>query len=91
MRLFTDGRPLVSEVDRTRRAGLGEICGTLVASEIVNLSGLGTFIVRSKCEQSAAIPKQMPSDRRRVMVFKPSNILKAHVNGQISEEEAKPL
>jgi hypothetical protein len=33
----------------------------------------------------------MPNDRRRVMVFKPSNILKAHVNGQISEEEATPL
>jgi integration host factor subunit alpha len=91
LRLFTDGRPLVSEVGRTGRAGLGEICGTLVAGETVDLSGLGTFIVRSKSEQSAAIPKQMPNDRRRVMVFKPSNILKAHVNGQISEEKAKPL
>ncbi len=69
---------------------LGEICDTLVRGEDVKLSGFGSFIVRSKGERVGRNPKtgvEVPIDPRRVMVFKPSNVLKAHINGETFEGE----
>ncbi len=69
---------------------LSEVGDTLVRGDTVKLSGFGTFTVRSKGERLGRNPKtgiEVPIDRRRVMVFKPSNVLKAHVNGEATGEE----
>ena len=69
---------------------LGEISDTLAAGEDVKLSGFGSFLVRSKGERVGRNPKtgvEVPIDPRRVMVFKPSNVLKAHINGETFEGE----
>ena len=63
---------------------------TLVRGEAVKLSGFGTFSVRSKGERVGRNPKtgvEVPIEKRRVMVFKPSDILKAHINGEASDGE----
>jgi len=69
---------------------LSEICESLAAGETVKLSSFGSFIVRSKGERVGRNPKtgvEVPIDPRRVMVFKPSNVLKAYINGEIIEGE----
>jgi integration host factor subunit alpha len=69
---------------------LGEIGDTLVRGEAVKLSGFGTFTLRSKGERVGRNPKtgvEVPIEKRRVMVFKPSNVLKAHINGEASDGE----
>jgi integration host factor subunit alpha len=56
----------------------------------VKLSGFGTFMVRSKGERVGRNPKtgvEVPIEQRRVTVFKPSNVLKAHINGEDSDGE----
>ncbi len=56
----------------------------------MKLSGFGTFIVRNKGERVGRNPKtgvEVPIEQRRVMVFKPSNVLKAHINGEASDGE----
>ena len=63
---------------------------SLAAGETVKLSSFGSFIVRSKGERVGRNPKtgvEVPIDPRRVMVFKPSNVLKAHINGETFEGE----
>lgn len=62
---------------------LGEISGCLVDGESVKLSSFGTFLVRSKGERIGRNPKtgeEVPISPRRVMVFKPSNVLKQKIN-----------
>lgn len=62
---------------------LGEISGCLVEGESVKLSSFGTFLVRSKGERIGRNPKtgeEVPISPRRVMVFKPSNVLKQKIN-----------
>jgi integration host factor subunit alpha len=69
---------------------LGEICDSLAAGETVKLSSFGSFVVRSKGERVGRNPKtgvEVPIDPRRVMVFKPSNVLKAYINGETVEGE----
>ena len=69
---------------------LGEIGDSLVAGKAVKLSGFGTFIVRNKGERVGRNPKtgvEVPIKQRRVMLFKPSNLLKAHMNGEASDGE----
>ena len=69
---------------------LGEISDTLAAGEDVKLSGFGSFIVRSKGERVGRNPKtgvEVPIDRRKVLIFKPSDNLKAHMNGEAIEGE----
>ena len=64
---------------------LEEICDTLVSGETVKLSGFGTFFVRSKGERIGRNPKtgvEVPIEKRKVMLFKPSLNLKAHMNGE---------
>src|SRR3978361_1862497 len=64
---------------------LQEISDCLEKGETVKLSSFGSFIVRSKGERVGRNPKtgeEVPIPPRRVMVFKPSNILKARINGQ---------
>jgi integration host factor subunit alpha len=69
---------------------LAEICDCLAAGETVKLSSFGSFVVRSKGERVGRNPKtgvEVPIDPRRVMVFKPSNVLKARINGEDAESE----
>jgi integration host factor subunit alpha len=64
---------------------LGEICDRLAQGETVKLSSFGSFIVREKGQRVGRNPKtgiEVPIDPRRVMVFKPSNVLKARINGE---------
>ncbi len=63
---------------------LDELAGALIRGESVNLSSFGRFLVRAKSERIGRNPKtgiEVPIIRRRVMVFKPSNVLKARING----------
>ena len=71
-------------------AVLGEICDCLVRGETVKLSSFGSFVVRDKGERVGRNPKtgiEVPIEPRRVMVFKPSNVLKARINGLEAEDE----
>ena len=73
----TDSAELVEMV-------LQEIAGALERGEAVKLSSFGSFVVRSKGERIGRNPKtgiEVPITPRRVMVFKPSNILKSRING----------
>ena len=63
---------------------LDEISAAAVRGETIKLSSFGSFVVRSKGERIGRNPKtgvEVPILPRRVMVFKPSNVLKARVNG----------
>jgi integration host factor subunit alpha len=65
---------------------LTELSDRLVAGESVKLSSFGSFVVRAKGERIGRNPKtgvEVPITQRRVMVFKPSNVLKARINGQV--------
>ncbi|MEI8144653.1 MAG: integration host factor subunit alpha [Alphaproteobacteria bacterium] len=70
---------------------LKEMMDCIEAGETVKLSSFGSFVVRSKGQRIGRNPKtgkEVPIAPRRVMVFKPSNILKARINGE-SEEGLK--
>jgi integration host factor subunit alpha len=63
---------------------LAEICDELARGESVKLSSFGSFLVRSKGERVGRNPKtgvEVAIEPRRVLVFKPSNVLKARING----------
>jgi integration host factor subunit alpha len=82
----------LSRAESARLVGevLGEICDSLATGEAVKLSGFGTFSVRSKGERVGRNPKtgvEVPIEKRKVMVFKPSNILKAHINSETNDGE----
>ena len=70
---------------------LEEICAAAERGETVKLSSFGSFVVRSKSQRIGRNPKtgvEVPILPRRVMVFKPSNVLKARINGQTAEAES---
>jgi integration host factor subunit alpha len=65
---------------------LDEICACIIRGESVKLSSFGSFIVRKKGERVGRNPKtgqEVPISPRRVMVFKPSNVLKQRVNSKL--------
>jgi integration host factor subunit alpha len=69
---------------------LKEISETLAKGETVKLSSFGSFVVRQKGERIGRNPKtgvEVPITPRRVLVFKPSNVMKARINGQIVADE----
>jgi integration host factor subunit alpha len=70
---------------------LDEMMDRLVAGEAVKLSSFGSFIIRHKRQRLGRNPKtgvEVPITERRVLVFKPSNLLKAKINGQSGDGEA---
>jgi integration host factor subunit alpha len=77
-------------LSRSESAGLvgqvlGEISDTLARGEAVKLSGFGTFSMRSKVERVWLNPKtgvEVSIEKRRVLIFKPSEVLKAQINGE---------
>lgn len=67
---------------------LSEMCDCLAKGETVKLSSFGSFVVREKGERIGRNPKtgvEVPIEPRRVMVFKPSNVLRARINGLIPD------
>ena len=62
---------------------LARMSGALEAGESIKISGFGTFSVRSKGRRIGRNPKtgvEVPILPRRVLVFRPSQLLKAQVN-----------
>lgn len=62
---------------------LDRISSALESGESVKISGFGTFSVRQKGRRIGRNPKtgiEVPILPRRVLVFRPSQVLKAHVN-----------
>lgn len=62
---------------------LKEITDCLERGETVKLSSFGSFLVRQKGQRIGRNPKtgtEVPISPRRVMVFKPSAILKQRIN-----------
>ena len=82
-------------LSRTESAALVElvlshICESLSSGETVKLSSFGSFVVREKGQRIGRNPKtgvEVPIEPRRVMVFKPSNVLKARINGADAPDE----
>jgi integration host factor subunit alpha len=72
-----------SECTRLLELVLHEITDCLERGENVKLSSFGSFIVRRKGQRTGRNPKtgtEVPISPRRVMVFKPSAILKQRIN-----------
>jgi len=75
-------------LSRTESADLVErvlelMSDALVKGESVKLSSFGSFHVRSKKERIGRNPKtgeEVPILPRKVLVFKPSNVLKSKIN-----------
>ena len=64
---------------------LTRITSTLEGGESVKISGFGTFSVRQKGRRIGRNPKtgeEVPILPRRVLVFRPSHVLKARINGE---------
>ncbi len=62
---------------------LARMSAALEAGELVKISGFGTFSVRQKGRRIGRNPKtgvEVPILPRRVLVFRPSQVLRAHVN-----------
>jgi integration host factor subunit alpha len=69
---------------------LDKVAVALESGESVKISGFGTFSVRQKGRRVGRNPKtgvEVPILPRRVLVFRPSQVLKAHINGQVATED----
>ena len=69
---------------------LERISNALEAGESVKISGFGTFSVRQKGRRIGRNPKtgvEVPILPRRVLVFRPSQVLKGTVNGEVVEDD----
>jgi integration host factor subunit alpha len=69
---------------------LDRIASRLENGESVKISGFGTFSVRQKGRRIGRNPKtgeEVPILPRRVLVFRPSHVLKAQVNGQVPGQD----
>ena len=63
---------------------LERISDSLVRGDSVKISSFGTFAVRDKGARIGRNPKtgeEVPIEPRRVLVFRPSHIMKQRVNG----------
>jgi len=66
---------------------LNEISDSLVKGETVKVSSFGSFYVRQKGERVGRNPKtgeEVPILPRRVLVFRPSHVLKERINQSLS-------
>lgn len=64
---------------------LEQVAAALQAGESVKISGFGTFSVRQKGRRIGRNPKtgvEVPILPRKVLVFRPSQMLRARVNGE---------
>lgn len=68
---------------------LGEISMALARGEGVKLSSFGSFGIRQKGQRIGRNPKtgkEVPITPRRVLVFRPSNIMKERINEGLSAQ-----
>ena len=68
---------------------LHEIVDSLVKGETVKISSFGSFYVREKGRRIGRNPKtgeEVPILPRRVLVFRPSHVLKDRINAETSQE-----
>lgn len=71
---------------------LSEIVGSLEQGESVKISSFGSFAVRQKGGRMGRNPKtgaEVPIEPRRVLVFRPSQVLKQRVNGKATGRAAR--
>ncbi len=64
---------------------LDRIAGALEAGEAVKIAAFGTFLVRQKGQRVGRNPKtgvEVPILPRKVLSFRPSQVLRARINGQ---------
>lgn len=69
---------------------LERISAELESGQSVKISGFGTFSVRQKGRRIGRNPKtgeEVPILPRRVLVFRPSHVLKAQVNGGVADAD----
>lgn len=70
---------------------LKEISTTLAAGDAVKLSSFGSFGIRKKGQRVGRNPKtgeEVPITPRRVLVFRPSNIMKDRINSGLLRRRA---
>lgn len=70
---------------------LSEISVTLSRGENVKLSSFGSFGVRDKGRRIGRNPKtgeEVPITPRRVLIFRPSNIMKDRINNSLARRTA---
>lgn len=83
-------------LSRSESAGLvdalfDEIATSLLDEGSVKISAFGTFVVRWKGERVGRNPKtgeEVPIAPRRVLVFRPSQVLKDRLNAAMAEATA---
>jgi integration host factor subunit alpha len=71
---------------------LAEITSSLMEDGTVKVSSFGTFSVRQKGQRIGRNPKtgeEVPILPRRVLVFRPSQVLKDRINGELSAGRGK--
>jgi integration host factor subunit alpha len=72
-------------------AVLGEISTALTRGDIVKISSFGSFFVRQKGQRIGRNPKtgeEVPILPRKVLVFRPSHVLKNRINQSLDRIEA---
>ena len=72
-------------------AVLGEISTALTRGDIVKISSFGSFFVRQKGQRVGRNPKtgeEVPILPRKVLVFRPSHVLKNRINQGLDKIEA---
>jgi integration host factor subunit alpha len=72
-------------------AVLGEISTALTRGDIVKISSFGSFFVRQKGQRIGRNPKtgeEVPILPRKVLVFRPSHVLKNRINQGLDKIEA---
>jgi integration host factor subunit alpha len=70
---------------------LNEISASLSRGDAVKLSSFGSFGIRQKGQRVGRNPKtgkEVPITPRRVLVFRPSNIMKDRINASLSRRKA---
>lgn len=70
---------------------LDEVVEALQRGEQVKLSSFGTFLVRAKGGRVGRNPKtgqEVPISPRKVLLFRPSHVLKDQINAPIKREAA---
>jgi len=80
-------------LSRTESAALvesviNEIIDALIRGETVKLAGFGTFALRDKKERVGRNPKtgeEVPITPRRVLTFKPSQVMRERVDTALSK------
>lgn len=72
-------------------AVLGEISTALTRGDIVKISSFGSFFVRQKGQRIGRNPKtseEVPILPRKVLVFRPSHVLKNRINQGLDKIES---